>query len=196
MKFYRVLVPVVGVLAMSTNIAYAFGTFAGGPTSTLNGICTAMTPPKSAPTMICNDCHVADRAVPTNTPGYAAFRTTTPAGTLAMKQALCLAIVATPTPTPTPMPTATPTPRPTATPTPVPTATPTPRPTATPTPMPTATPTPRPTGTPTPRPTTTPTPIPTATPTPRPTVTPTPVVTPTPRSRPPRSRRESEDHDD
>lgn len=194
MKFYRVLVPVVGVLAMSTNIAYAFGTFAGGPTSTLNGICTAMTPPKSAPTMICNDCHVADRAVPTNTPGYAAFRTTTPAGTLAMKQALCLAIVA--TPTPTPMPTATPTPRPTATPTPVPTATPTPRPTATPTPMPTATPTPRPTGTPTPRPTTTPTPIPTATPTPRPTVTPTPVVTPTPRSRPPRSRRESEDHDD
>lgn len=193
MKFYRVL-PVVGVLAMSTNIAYAFGTFAGGPGSTLDGICKAMTPPKAAPTMICNDCHVADRAVPTTTAGYAAFRTTAPAGTLAMKQALCLAIVA--TPTPTPVPTATPTPRPTATPTPVPTATPTPRPTATPTPMPTATPTPRPTATPTPRPTTTPTPIPTATPTPRPTVTPTPVVTPTPRSRPPRSRRESEDHDD
>ncbi len=183
MKIYRVLVPLLGVLAMSTNVAHAFGNFAGAPGSTLDGICKAMTPPKLAPTMACTDCHVANKATPTNTPGYAAFRTTPPAGTLAMKQALCLAIVA--TPTPTPVPTATPTPRPTATPTPVPTATPTPRPTATPTPMPTATPTPRPTTTPT------------ATPTPLPTATPTPVATPTPRSRPPRrSRRESEDHDD
>jgi len=137
MKFYRVLLPVVGALALSANLAHAQSNFAGGTGSVLDGICKALTPPKTAPVMACNDCHVANRATPTNTPGYAAFRTTAPAGTLAMKQALCLAAAATPTPAPT----ATPTARPTATPTPTPVPGTTPTPTVTPTPA--VSPTPR-----------------------------------------------------
>ena len=168
MKFYRVLLPIVGVLAMSSNTAHAISSYI----TTLDSICKGLTPPKVSPIAPgdCTYCHdAADTAIVTTKPGYLAFRSTAPVGTLAMKQALCLAVAATPTP--------------------VPTATPTPRPTATPTPMPTATPTPRPTATPTPAPGTTP----------MPTATPTPAVSPTPRTRPPRrSRRdkESDDRDD
>lgn len=166
MKIYRVLLPIV--CALTANDAFAFGSFA----TNLNMLCTSQAPPRGAPNLACNDCHVANRVTPTTQPGYIAYL---PTGTTAQKLALCLAVVATPTP------------RPTATPTPMPTATPTPGPTATPTPMPTATPTPVPS--------TTPTPIVS----PTPAVTPTPAMTPTPRSRPPRrSRKEKEDddHDD
>lgn len=125
MKLYRVLLPVVGALALSANLAHAQGNYAGGTGSVLDGICKALTPPKTAPSMACNDCHdPAGRAIATTKPGYLAFRTAAPVGTLAMKQALCLAAVA--TPTPTARPTATPTPSPIPGTTPTPTVTPTP----------------------------------------------------------------------
>ena len=161
MKLYRVLLPIV--CALTASDAFAQSSFV----SNLNNLCTSQVPPRGAPNLACNDCHVADRAVNTGRPAYLAYL---PAGTTAQKLALCLAATA----TPTPMPTATP--RPTAT--PMPTATP--RPTATP--MPTATPAPNVT------------PMPTATP--RQNVTPTPAVSPTPRSRPPRRSRKSREDDD
>lgn len=119
MKIYRVLLPIV--CALAANDAFAFGSFA----TSLNTLCTSQVPPRGAPNLACNDCHVANRATPTTLPGYIAYL---PRGTTAQKLALCLAA----TTTPTPMPTVTPTTRPTVTPTPVPGTTPTPSVTPTP----------------------------------------------------------------
>lgn len=134
MKLYRVLLPIV--CALATNGAFAQSSFV----SNLNNLCTSQVPPRGAPNLACNDCHVADRAVNTGRPAYLAYL---PAGTTAQKLALCLAATATPTPMPTATPRPTATPMPTATPapnvTPMPTATP--RPNVTPTPA--VSPTPR-----------------------------------------------------
>lgn len=117
MKIYRVLLPIV--CAFSANGAFAQSSFPAN----LNTLCTSQVPPRGAPNLVCNDCHVADRAVNTGRPAYLAYL---PSGTTAQKLALCLAA------TTTPPPTVTPTPRPTVTPTPGPVITPTPGVTPTP----------------------------------------------------------------
>lgn len=116
MKLFRVILPLIGALAMHD--AFAQSSFVGN----LNRLCTSQVPPLGAPNLSCNDCHVANRATPTNLPGYIAYL---PSGTTAQKLALCLPATATPTPmaTPTPVPNTTPTPRVT----PTPGITPTPR---------------------------------------------------------------------
>lgn len=118
MKLFRVILPLIGALAMHD--AFAQSSFPGN----LNRLCTSQVPPLGAPNLSCNDCHVANRATPTNLPGYIAYL---PSGTTAQKLALCLPATATPTPmatpTPTPVPNTTPTPRVT----PTPGITPTPR---------------------------------------------------------------------
>ena len=107
MKIYRVLLPII--CAFSANGAFAQSSFPAN----LNTLCTSQVPLRGAPNLVCNDCHVANRAVNTGRPAYLAYL---PSGTTAQKLALCLA--ATTTPTPTPRPTVTPTPRPVVTPTP------------------------------------------------------------------------------
>ncbi len=121
MKLFRVILPIMGVLA--AHGAFAQSSFPGN----LDRLCTSQVPPLGAPNLSCDDCHVSNRSTATTKPGYIAYN----GGSTAQKLALCLG------PTTTPMPTATPTPRPTTT--PVPGATPTPRVT----PTPGITPTPR-----------------------------------------------------
>ena len=118
MKLIRVILPIIGALA--AHDAFAQSSFPAN----LNNLCTSQVPPRGAPNLSCNDCHVANRATPTTQPGYLAYL---PSGTTAQKLALCLAVTTTPIPTATPRPTPVPGTTPTPIVTPTPGVTPTPR---------------------------------------------------------------------